>query len=75
MIKVELAPRRACLDYCKPVELAIDKAMEEVENMPADVRLTEAVIKLWEARDLVSDFIDEEIEKEQNPNGSDGLIG
>jgi len=51
-------PRRNRLDLNEPAELAIYKAMQEVEKMPADVRLTNAGIKLQEARNLVADFID-----------------
>lgn len=51
-------PRRNRLDKCVPAELAISKAMEEVEKLPADVKLTDAIVKLSEARNLVSDFID-----------------
>lgn len=39
-------------------ELAIVEAISQVEKMPADVLLTEAVILLGQAKDKVSDFID-----------------
>lgn len=52
-------PRRSQLDKCEPAELAIFNAMQEVEKLPADVKLTEAVILLQKAKDLVSDFIDD----------------
>jgi hypothetical protein len=39
-------------------ELAIYNAMQEVEKMDADVRLTHAVVKLSEAQNLVADFIE-----------------
>jgi len=52
-------PRRVRMDQWKESELAIYKAMQEVEKMPPDVRLTNAVIKLAEAKNLVADFIDE----------------
>lgn len=51
-------PRRNRLDKCTPAELAIFKAMEEVEKAGADTRLTGAITKLNEARNLVADFID-----------------
>lgn len=51
-------PRRSRLDLCEPAELAIYNAMQEVEKMGADVKLTEAVIKLQEAKELVADYID-----------------
>jgi hypothetical protein len=51
-------PRRNRLDLNTPVELAIYNAMQEVENIGVDTRLTDAVIKLQEAKDLVADFVD-----------------
>lgn len=51
-------PRRIRLDLMTPAELAIYNATQEVEKIGADVRLTHAVIKLQEARELVADFID-----------------
>ena len=53
-------PRRQQLDKCTLAELAIYKAMEEVEKIGADVRLTDAINKLNEARNLVADFVDEQ---------------
>lgn len=55
----EVYPRRLREDLMKPAELAIHNAAHEVEKLPADVRLTEAVVLLGKAKDLVSDFIDE----------------
>jgi hypothetical protein len=51
-------PRRIRLDLNEPAELAIYNAMTEVEKLPGDVRLTHAVIKLGEAKNLVADYID-----------------
>ena len=51
-------PRRNQLDKCTPAELAIYKAIEEVEKAGADVKLTDAIIKLQEAIELVADFVD-----------------
>lgn len=51
-------PRRNRLDLNVPAEKAIYDAMQEVEKLPADVRLTEAVSLLAKAKDLVSDFVD-----------------
>ena len=56
-------PRRNRVDLFKPAELAIWKAMEQIEKMPADIRLTEAQTLLSKAKDLVSDFIDDKEEK------------
>ena len=53
-------PRRNQLDKCTPAELAIYKAMEEVEKAGADVKLTDAITKLNEALNLVADFVDEQ---------------
>lgn len=53
-------PRRNRLDLCTRAELAIYKAMEEVEKLGASVKLTDAIIKLSEARELVADFVDYE---------------
>jgi hypothetical protein len=54
-------PRRNNLDLCKPAELAIYNAIIEVEKLGASTNLTDAIIKLQEAKDLISDFIDLEI--------------
>lgn len=51
-------PRRNRLDLNTPAEKAIYDAMQEVEKLPADVKLTEAVTLLAKAKDLVSDFVD-----------------
>jgi len=50
--------RRNRLDLMTPSEKIIQEAIWEVEKLPADVNLTEAVILLGKAKDLVSDFID-----------------
>lgn len=52
------SPRRNRMDLWKPSELAIFNALQEVEKMGADVRLTDAVILLSKAQDLVADYID-----------------
>lgn len=51
-------PRRARLDLMSPAEIAITNAIQEVEKAGADRRLTQAVIKLLEAREWVADFVD-----------------
>lgn len=51
-------PRRNQLDKCTPAELAIFNAMQEVEKVGVGIKLTQAIQKLSEAKDLVSDFID-----------------
>ncbi len=42
-----------------PAETAIHIAMIEVEKAGADVRLTDAIVLLQQAREKVSDYIDE----------------
>lgn len=58
MENTENTTRRVHLDRCTPAELAIYNAMVEVEKLEADLRLTAAIIKLQEAKDLVGDFVD-----------------
>ena len=53
-------PRRARVDLNKPAELAIRKAAEEIENLGASVKLTDALNFIFKALDLVSDFIEGE---------------
>jgi hypothetical protein len=52
-------PRRNRVDLNTPVELKIREAVDMVEVLGCDVRLTDAVIKLAEARELVADWIEE----------------
>jgi hypothetical protein len=51
-------PRRCRLELLSAAELAIHDATQAVEDMPADVWLTEAVILLQQARNKVADFVD-----------------
>lgn len=51
-------PRRIDLSRMTPAEVAITTALQAIETMAADVRLTEAVILLGKARDRVADFVD-----------------
>lgn len=51
------------LVYMTPSELAITNAIEEIENLGADVRLTNAQLKLQEARSLVEEYMDEKIKE------------
>lgn len=57
----EKIPRRIRLDLYSPVELAIYNVMIMIEKMPADIKLTLAGQKLMEAKNLVADFIDNEL--------------
>ena len=56
-------PRRNRLDLLTPAETAIVNAVQAVEAVGCDERLTKAVIKLGEARDLVADYVDAQAEK------------
>lgn len=60
-------PRRNRLDLMTPAELAIFAAVEAVEKVGADVRLTEAVILLGQARAKVADYVDEHLVKGGKP--------
>lgn len=51
-------PRRNRIDLFTTAETAIWNAVQVVEAAGCDVRLTHAVNKLQEARDLVADFVD-----------------
>ena len=55
----ENIPRRFRLDLMKPSELAIRKAIHEVEDLGADIKLTDIVNLLIEANNKVSDYLDE----------------
>lgn len=55
-------PRRIDINRYVPAETAIREAILRVEEMPADVRLTEAVVLLGRAKDKVADFVDGNID-------------
>lgn len=50
--------RRNRLDLNTPAELAIFNIIQQVEELGADVKLTEAVNLLLKARECVADFVD-----------------
>jgi membrane-bound inhibitor of C-type lysozyme len=52
--------RRNRLDLMHPAERIIFDAMQAIEKLPADTRLTDAQIHLTKAKDLVSDYLDKE---------------
>lgn len=52
-------PRRCRIDLNIPAELKIREAGDAIEKLGCDVRLTDAVIKLQEARELVADWAEE----------------
>lgn len=51
-------PRRIDVNRYVPAETAIREAILRVEEMPADPRLTNAVVLLLKAKDKVADFVD-----------------
>jgi len=57
--KKNLVSRRGNLKTMVPAELAIMKAIEEVECLFADTRLTDAIFLLNDAINKVGDFVDE----------------
>ena len=61
-------PRRIIIDLNTPTEIAINKAIQIVEGMGADERLTDALTKLCEAKDLVSNYVDEQLEGLEKEN-------
>ena len=54
----DVIPRRIRVDLMTPAELAIRHAMLAVENVGADVLLTDAVNLLQQAREKVADYVD-----------------
>lgn len=51
-------PRRNRLDLNTPAEKAIYEAIQEVEKVGADTKLTEVIVMLGKARNLLSDYVD-----------------
>ena len=51
-------PRRAQLEHQTPAEAAIRAAVAAVEDLPPDVRLTDAVTLLLAGLDSVADYVD-----------------
>ena len=60
---MEKHPRRIRIDLYTPAEIAIQNAILEVEKIGADIRLTKAVSILSDAKNLVSDCIDERLKE------------
>ncbi len=52
-------PRRCRIDLNIPAELKIRESVDVVEHLGCDSRLTKAVIKLQEARELVADWAED----------------
>lgn len=55
----DVFPRRADLDRNVVAEHAIRDAMKAVEDLGADVKLTEAVVLLGKAHEAVADYVDD----------------
>lgn len=51
-------PRRIQMEKMCQAELVIIQAKQEIEKMPADVRLTDAQVLLSRAQSKVADFVD-----------------
>lgn len=51
-------PRRNCHESLTPAELAICEAMQAVETLPPDTRLTDAIVLLQRARERTADYVD-----------------
>lgn len=58
MEKLNEIPRRNRLDLNIKAELSIQTAIDEVEKLGADVRLTEIVIQLGRIKEMLADYID-----------------
>lgn len=57
-------PRRNQIDLNCKAEIDIANAIHEVEKLGADAKLTEAVMLLAQAKELVSDFEDAQYESQ-----------
>jgi hypothetical protein len=55
-------PRRSCIYLLTPAEKAVWDAAQAVEALGADVRLTDAVVLLQQAREKLADYFDEQIQ-------------
>ena len=58
-------PRRAYINKMLPAELAIRTAVDAIEEMGADILLTDAVILLQQAQSKVADYIDRELDAKE----------
>lgn len=56
--KYNLAIRRRTIEQLSKGERAIYDAVDTIEEMGADIRLTDAVVLLQEAREAVADYVD-----------------
>lgn len=63
---VYISTRRSRLDLNTEAEIIINDAIQEIEKMGADEGLTKAQMLLDQAKNLVSDYIDNEINSLSN---------
>ena len=56
-------PRKARIDFLTPAETAIHEAIQKIEIMDADTRLTDAILLLIQAQDKVAEYVDGSLEK------------
>lgn len=61
-------PRRNRLDLNTVAEKAIYDAIQEVEKVGADPKLTDIVVMLGKAKELLSDFVDDKAESKKCKN-------
>jgi hypothetical protein len=54
-------PRKINLHLNVPAEIAVRRAVDEVEKLGADTRLTDAVILLQQAQDKIALYVDDQI--------------
>ena len=54
-------PRRIRLDLNTEAELSIREAVNKIEAIGADVKLTDAINKIWDGFELVADYVDSKI--------------
>ncbi len=62
-------PRRNRLDQNFPSEKLIYEAMISIEQLDANIKLTDAITHLQKAKDLLADYFDE-VERKRNIPGS-----
>lgn len=62
-----VVPRRNRIDLNTPAEMAIRAAVDAVEILRADSRLTEIVLMLDRAREKLADFVDDEAAVQVTP--------
>jgi hypothetical protein len=56
-----MTPRRNRLDLQTPIESLLNEAINKIEELPPDERLTHAQTLISNAKDSLSDYIDEQL--------------